>query len=155
MKFSKWSIAIGIFVVVVAAAAQTPVLIHISQVMSKTELEETGVASLNEQQRTALDIWLNKFVRRAIAAGANAAVPTYSGTGKHWIDEVDRDGALVVLEDDSLWQVDDSDQTDTNLWLSTTDITVENDPHPTGDFKYILRDTEDHESAHAKYLGSL
>lgn len=106
----KWIIAIGIFVGFVAAA-QTTVVIHISQLISKTKLEETGVASLNEQQRTALDIWLNKFVRRSIEAGAKTTAQTYSRIGKHWIDEVCKDGALVVLEDDSVWQIDSPDQT--------------------------------------------
>jgi hypothetical protein len=59
----------------------------------------------------------------------------------HWIDEVMGDGAVIELEDGSLWKVDDVDTVDSALWLPTTEIVV-------CDGKLI--NTEDHESVHAE-----
>jgi len=42
----------------------------------------------------------------------------------HWIESVADDGKIIKLEDDSLWEVDDSDTVDTALWLPTTDVVV-------------------------------
>jgi hypothetical protein len=42
----------------------------------------------------------------------------------HRVEEVYDDGRLIELEDGSLWEIDVPDQTDTILWLPTTDITV-------------------------------
>jgi hypothetical protein len=59
----------------------------------------------------------------------------------HWIEEVMGDGAIVKLEDGSLWQVDAADTVDSALWLPTTDIVV-------CDGKLI--NTEDNESVEAE-----
>ena len=154
MRLNKWIIGACFAVALAISVAQTPVLIHISQMMSPTELRETGVDSLSEKQRAALDVWFNQFTARIIRAAATTS-GNYIGTGKHFIDEVDKDGAIVILEDDSVWEVESTDRIDTSLWLETTDITVSKDPRAIGEYKYILRNTEDHETAHAKYQGDL
>lgn len=59
----------------------------------------------------------------------------------HWIEEVLSDGAVVKLEDGSLWRVDDADTVDSALWLPTTDIVI-------CDGKLI--NTEDNESVSAR-----
>src|SRR6266571_7224319 len=68
----------------------------------------------------------------------------------HWVDEVSSNGAIITLEDNSMWEIASLDRIDTSLWLPTTDITVMRDPRPVDDFKYILVNTEDGEKAHAK-----
>jgi hypothetical protein len=123
--------------------------------MTPAELTQTGVGSLTKEQRTSLDVWLNKFTRRVIHIAATKDSNSYSSVGKHWVDEVYKDGALVVLEDDSLWEVEGTEQVNTSLWLTTTDIRVSKDTEAVDDYKYVLRNSEDHESAHAKYLGTL
>jgi hypothetical protein len=40
----------------------------------------------------------------------------------HWIETVSDDGTIVILEDGSVWRIDDVDAIDTQLWLPTTDI---------------------------------
>jgi hypothetical protein len=42
----------------------------------------------------------------------------------HWVDSVMSDGEIVKLEDGSIWQVDDLDTVDSDLWLATEDVTV-------------------------------
>jgi hypothetical protein len=40
----------------------------------------------------------------------------------HWIKSITLDGAVVILEDGSVWEVDSLDQIDSQLWLSTENI---------------------------------
>ena len=42
----------------------------------------------------------------------------------HWIESVSADGRIVILEDDSVWEVDPADRVDSMLWLPTTEIVV-------------------------------
>jgi hypothetical protein len=42
----------------------------------------------------------------------------------HWIDSVNHDGRIIILEDGSVWEVDAVDTIDSMLWLPTSDIVV-------------------------------
>lgn len=77
----------------------------------------------------------------------------YAGAGSgHWVTEKTDDGAVVILEDGSVWQIDPMDRLDTMLWLPTSDITViETDDSP---MSYVLVNTDDREKAGACLLGS-
>ncbi|CAG4890753.1 hypothetical protein [Paraburkholderia saeva] len=50
---------------------------------------------------------------------AGGAVACESG---HWVSKVAGDGEFVVLENNSVWQINAVDQIDTSLWLPTTSI---------------------------------
>lgn len=147
--------------VVVDVTAQTGLQLHISSFMTPQELQTTGVGQLSPAQRAALDKWLNRYTR-AVIRTARGSEATDGGTGTaseyitgkgHWVQEVSGNGAILTLEDDSMWEIISIDQVDTALWLPTTDITVIRDPRPVGDYKYVLVNTEDGEKAHAKYMG--
>jgi hypothetical protein len=69
--------------------------------------------------------------------------PAIACDSGHWVEEVSSNGAIVVLEDDSVWSIAFGDQSDTSLWLPTTDITVCDDK---------LINTEDGEIAEARRL---
>jgi len=73
--------------------------------------------------------------------------------GGHWISEVSNNGAIVTLEDGSLWNISAVDRVDTALWLAATNITVLESRSPIGDYKYTLVNKDDGEKALAKYLG--
>jgi hypothetical protein len=45
-------------------------------------------------------------------------------TSGHWLSSKTDDGKFVTLEDDSLWEIDDVDTVDSELWLDTDDIVV-------------------------------
>jgi len=75
---------------------------------------------------------------RRIATGASEDCD--SG---HWVNSVIDDGAIVTLEDESVWQIDSLDRIDTALWLPTTDIIACSDK---------LINTEDSEKAGARRL---
>ncbi len=140
----------------------------IEQVMTPTQLRDTGVATLTTAQKASLNRWLNEyttFVLRmaapGVAPGANVYRPgtglgasLYPGLGSgHWIKKVSSGGRTVELEDGSLWEVSAVDRIYTALWLPVTDITVTNAKVPVGEFRYVLINKDDGETALAKYIG--
>jgi len=58
----------------------------------------------------------------------------------HWIKSVSSDGEIVVLEDDSVWQVNSIDAIESALWLPMTNIVACDDK---------LIDTDDDEIVEA------
>ena len=79
---------------------------------------------------------------------------SYSGVGGgHWVREVSSNGAIVTLEDGSLWELSAADRIDTALWLPTINITVLESRSPVGGYKYTLINKDDGEKASAKFLG--
>jgi hypothetical protein len=58
----------------------------------------------------------------------------------HWIDEVLNDGAIIELEDGSIWLVDEIDRIYTAIWLPVSNIVV---------CDGLLINTDDNEKAHA------
>ncbi len=150
--------------VVLAAAnvtAQTGSQLHIAPLMTPQEMQATGIAGLSSAQRAALDQWLDRYTQLVIRTARSVDTPSGAATRSteyvtgrgHWVDEVSSNGAIVTLEDNSMWEITSVDQVDTALWLPTTNITVMADPRPIGDYKYILVNTEDGEKARAKYMG--
>jgi hypothetical protein len=81
---------------------------------------------------------------------APTAPGVYYATGSgHWIDDVSANGAIITLEDGSLWNVAPIDRIDTSLWLPVDEITVLWD----GGNAYRLINTDEGEVAHAAFLG--
>jgi hypothetical protein len=151
----------------VSGTGISSVLFRMDTVMTLQEYSESGIAGLMPLQRAALDKWLNRFIDTVISAALQSqpaleqpqkSLPDtyrhqstgYFGTGSgHWIQTVSGNGAIVQLEDGSVWSIDSIDQIDTALWLPVTDITVIEGRYG----GYILVNTEDGEQAHATYLG--
>ena len=79
----------------------------------------------------------------AILLALTFGSPAIACDSGHWIEEVSSNGAIVVLEDGSVWSIAFGDQSDTSLWLPTTDVTVCEDK---------LINTEDGEVAEAQRL---
>jgi hypothetical protein len=132
---------------------QLSVALTMEKVMTQDELSSTGVSSLTQAQRTALDAWLNKYTSQLIAAATSKSTGTYAGVGGgHWIREKSDNGGFITLEDGSFWEINSIDRIDTGLWLPVTNITVIQSHNPVGDFKYELINTDD-EKALAKYMG--
>jgi hypothetical protein len=73
-------------------------------------------------QRIFLTIFAALILLSATDSRASA-IYLSPGSG-HWIQSVGDDGAVVVLEDRSVWLVDVLDRIDTALWLPMTEITV-------------------------------
>ena len=71
---------------------------------------------------------------------ASSALACESG---HWVKSVQDDGKIVILEDGSVWEIDDGDTADTATWTSGTEIVVCDDK---------LINTDDDETVDAKKI---
>ena len=69
---------------------------------------------------------------------------------EHWLFDKLEDGRLVILEDDSIWEVHPSDREITTRWLRISTITVKNTEK--GSHPYILSNRTEGEDARADYL---
>lgn len=61
------------------------------------------------------------FVAALLAFASNASEACESG---HWVKSIQADGKIVILEDGSVWEIDDGDVADTATWTATTEIVV-------------------------------
>lgn len=52
------------------------------------------------------------------------SIPVFACESGHWIKSKSSDGSVVVLEDNSVWEIDVVDRIDSTLWLSSESITV-------------------------------
>ena len=79
----------------------------------------------------------------AVACLATSSAHAASCDGGHWIDSVTGDGAVLVLEDGSVWGVEAGDQPDVATWTETTGVAV---------CDGFLMNEDDHETAEAEEL---
>jgi hypothetical protein len=142
------------------ASGQSSPWITMSQVMTGDQLRKTGVEGLTPAQRGALDQWLSEYTSRVVQLAQDSPKPTnpvsggYAGSsGGHWVKSKVDNGAMVILEDGSIWEINSLDRINTALWLPITNVTVLKAGAPVGDYKYTLINTDDGEKALAKYLG--
>src|SRR5215470_4373383 len=130
----------------IGAQSEAP---RMSDVMSRSELKETGVAALTAPQRAALDEWLGRYtamIERAASHGAQAsggggapgsggapsgqqvADETYAGpTAMPYgsrIAEVLDGGTTIVLADGTVWDVNLPDRPATTRWAKGDYIIV-------------------------------
>lgn len=75
------------------------------------------------------------------------------GSSGHWIQENINSGSIILLEDGSLWQIDPMDKTNAMLWLPISNITIVASRNASPGYDFLLINTDDHEEAHAKYIG--
>lgn len=79
----------------------------------------------------------------------------YSGTIEgHWIREIIARGRYVLLEDDSLWEVDKADTVTTSLWLRASKIVVATKRvESTVLFELVNVDNDDPERVYVTFRG--
>jgi len=70
----------------------------------------------------------------------------------HWISELFSYGKYILLEDNSLWEIDSLDIINTVLWLPVSNIVIIAN-HYQGYVFYDLVNTDEGEKASARYLG--
>jgi hypothetical protein len=84
-------------------------------------------------------------------AGDTSSGGPYAGAGAEHSQETNSsDGAILVLEDGSVWDVADADQATASVWTDASAIRVSQDESGGG---YTLRNTDDNESVTASYIG--
>jgi hypothetical protein len=115
---------------VVFAADAPKQRLALDKLMTKDEQKATGVSKLSAEERAALEDWLTRFAltvttETAKRLGASGKSGTYVGVGqKHWVSEKIDSGALIKLEDGSVWQISPIDKINTILWLPTDNVVV-------------------------------
>ena len=72
---------------------------------------------------------------------------------EHWLRDKHDQGRIVILDDESRWEVHPSDQLTTARWLRISTIIVENIQK--GDYPYLLTNRTEGETARANYLGEV
>jgi hypothetical protein len=70
---------------------------------------------------------------------------------EHWLRDKQDDGKSLILEDESSWEIDPSDQSVTARWLRGSTIIVEFTEK--GEYPYLLRNCTESEGARANFLG--
>ena len=70
---------------------------------------------------------------------------------EHWLRDKQDEGKSLILEDESSWEVDPSDQFFTARWLRGSTIIVEFTEK--GEYPYLLRNCTEAERARANFLG--
>ncbi len=114
-----------------SAPAQSSPAVTVDAVMSAEQLRKTGVDRLTSAQRNALDQWLSEYTLLVIQVAqgspkpANSIPGAYPGsTGGRWIRSKADNGAIVILEDGSMWEINSLDRVNTALWLPFTNVTI-------------------------------
>jgi hypothetical protein len=69
---------------------------------------------------------------------------------EHWLRDKLDDGRIVVLEDESVWEVHPSDRLITGRWLRISTITVKHTQKE--GYPYLLSNSTEREDARANYL---
>jgi len=71
---------------------------------------------------------------------------------EHWLRDKQEEGRIVILEDESVWEVHPSDRDATARWLRMSTITVKGSQKEGS--PYLLTNTTEGETARASYLGA-
>lgn len=145
--FFFFCIVVLVFGTVFAAVAPKR-LLSLDKIMTKEEQQQTGLSKLSPKERAALEEWLTRFaINFAMEMTKKSSV--YPGVGqKHWVREKIDNGALIKLEDGSLWQISPFDRINTMLWLPIDDVIVIESKNP--HYPYMLIGERD--TAEAKLL---
>lgn len=85
--------------------------IEIEKVMDPDEMKAIGVASMTQKQREALLQW----GMRVYALGQHVVAD---------IEAIKYDGHLILLDDGSRWEVDDTDTDTADLWSELDTVVV-------------------------------
>lgn len=133
--------------------------IKLEDLISKENQIKMGLNKLNKIEKENLRKHLINLLMQAFKKGyeeglkTNNSITTYQGIGSgHWIQKNIDSGSFILLEDNSLWQIDPIDKVDAMLWLPTSNITVIESSDGTPGYDYLLINTDDGEKAHAKYI---
>jgi hypothetical protein len=152
----------GLLAITLAGAtfAQSAPMITMDKVMTGEQFRATGIDGLTPVQRAALDRWLSEYTVKVIQSVQGSDKPASSGPGSyaggsggHWIRSKADNGAIITLEDGSMWEINSLDRIYTMLWLPVSNVTILKAGSPVGEYRYTLINSDDGEKAIAKYLG--
>lgn len=143
-------IVIAVLVLLPCSAKDQGAAFTMKSAMTPSEYTASGIASLQTEQQAALDHWLNRFAATVFNISCGGE---YGNTDEKHSIEGNTDGRMLILDDDSIWLVEEVDRVDSSLWLETEDVIVTKTKGPSA-FDYTIIDLDDKESVHARYLGN-
>ena len=73
---------------------------------------------------------------------------------EHWLRDKQHDGKIIILEDESVWEVHPMDRAAAARWLRISTITVAVKDTEKEEYRYVLTNTTEGETARANYLGA-
>lgn len=117
------------------------------QLAQKTGENQQLVATLQQLRQPAAAV-PPVPLRGAVAQGGMMYAAVGSG---HWVKTTSSDGAVVVLEDGSTWQIESLSRIDSMLWLMADPIAVVDNPR--GMLLYRLVNESSGDVVEAKLLG--
>jgi hypothetical protein len=146
-------IALGLVAPLTRILAQDDSL-AIERVMTPEEMQITGVASLTPQQEAALSAWLVRYtdnlMRVAPLVNATPLPGRYQNPGgARWLKMSTENGALLGLDDGSVWQLKQGQEGYTELWKAGDEIRLVSGSNN----EYVLEDVQKGRRAVARYLG--
>ena len=103
------------------ALSQTDTTLHVSQLMSPAERDSTGISTLTPTQRAALDAWLTRYTATTArivqrAAPQEIVIRHASVRNGFRVVQILNDGASVVLDDGTVWEVNFPDRPTVDAW---------------------------------------
>jgi hypothetical protein len=156
-----------------AQAAVSTSSIHLDELMSLHEWESSGVSRLRPQEIAVLEKWIERYraqvadsVTRTLQTtprgpAAAAAAPlapisrTADGTPKnaHAVVAIRSGSRYITLDDGSVWDVYQSDQTETSAWQQGDLVQVRVAPVAYGEFDHELVNNQRTGPVRAKFMG--
>src|SRR5689334_16088705 len=115
--------------------------------MQQPLTQSTYMAYVTSSPSIALEQWFSQptvrtipvFQRSLPHVSSLARSAMYTGTGGgHRIKSKADSGAVISLEDGSMWEISSFDRFTTVLWLPVTDITILQTDSPKGAYRYVL-----------------
>ncbi len=150
-------ITIGLVVLMsiagVCFAQSAKQFISFEQLFPKAMQREMGLHKLTDTEKEKLRAHVEQLLIRVIASSQSSRKAYARLGGGHWIKKNVDSGTFIILEDGSLWQIDPLDKVDAMLWLPVSNITVVESSSGSPGYDYLLINTDDGETAHAKYMG--
>ena len=170
MKFA-WIVVAFVLAFTPSWAAGQPNKITLNSLVPPNQQRAMGLHKLTRAERNRLsqhmlmlmdvaykkgqlDVQAVAQVRRKPVAPRVPAGQVYvGGAGGHWVKNNINSGSFIVLEDNSLWQIDPLSRLDATLWLAMSGIRVVQSNRGSPGYNYLLINTSGGESAHAKFIG--
>lgn len=146
----------------VCLAQNAKQLVTFEQLFPKSQQRRMGLHKLSVKEKEALRSCVESLLVQITASSNTSksatkrkgAGGTYAGVGGgHWVKKNVDGGSYMILEDQSLWKIDPLDKIDAMLWLPISEITVTESSSGSPGYDYLLINTDDGETAHAKYMG--
>lgn len=162
----KAFVSVALLVFMPMANSQQRVVLAFDQIFPPSMQQAMGLSKLTPGEKEVLRQHVESLLIIASTMSPDSAntsdeqppkdttrVADPSSAAKHWISKNIDNGEFILLEDNSLWQIDPLDKIDAMLWLPISNISIVESNTGSPGYDYLLINTDDGEKVHAKYIG--